>query len=98
VELRTAEVRSAERVEGADKLLKLTVFDGERERTVLAGIAAYYDPADLQGKTVVLVANLAPRKLRGIVSEGMLLAAGGDSGTLALVSPEKPLGPGLVVR
>jgi len=98
VELLTAEIRSAERVEGADKLLKLTVFDGQRERTVLAGIAAYYDPAELPGKQVVLVANLAPRKLRGITSEGMLLAAGGDSGTLALVSPEKALGAGLVVR
>ncbi len=50
---------------------------------MLAGIAAYYDPAELPGKTVVLVANLAPRKLRGIQSEGMLLAAGGDSGALA---------------
>jgi methionyl-tRNA synthetase len=98
VQFLVGEVRSADKVENADKLLRLTVFDGTRERNVLAGIAQYYDPAELVGKQVVLVANLAPRKMRGMFSEGMLLAAGGDSGKLALVSPEKPVDPGSVVR
>jgi methionyl-tRNA synthetase len=98
VQLRVGEIRSAARVEGADKLLHLAVFDGERERSILAGIAQYYEPESLIGKQVVMVANLAPRKLRGLMSEGMLLAAGGDSGKLALVSPELPVDPGVVVR
>jgi methionyl-tRNA synthetase len=65
---------------------------------VLAGIAQYYEPESLIGKQVVLVANLAPRKLRGLTSEGMLLAAGGDSGKLALLSPETAVDPGAPVR
>jgi methionyl-tRNA synthetase len=98
VQLLVGEVRSADRVENADKLLRLTVFDGTRERNVLAGIAQNYAPEELVGKQVVLVANLAPRKMRGMLSEGMLLAAGGDSGKLALVSPERPADPGATVR
>ncbi len=98
VQLRVGEIRAADKVEGADKLLKLTVFDGERERIILAGIAMYYAPESLVGKQIVFVANLAPRKMRGLMSEGMILAAGGDSGKLALVSPEQPVDPGVVVR
>jgi methionyl-tRNA synthetase len=78
VELRVAVVRTVERVAGADKLLKLSVDAGDPEaRTIVAGIAqAYPDPAALVGKRIVIVANLAPRALRGITSQGMLLAAG----------------------
>jgi methionyl-tRNA synthetase len=98
VELRVAEIRQADKVENADKLLRLTVFDGERERTILAGIAEHYTPEELPGLHVVIVANLAPRKMRGFVSEGMLLAAGGDTGRLAIVTPQRPADPGSRVR
>jgi methionyl-tRNA synthetase len=97
IKLRIGEVRSAERVEGADKLLKLSVFDGERERTVVAGIAQHYTPEELVGQRVVLLANLAPRKLRGLVSEGMLLAATDAAGVLGLLAPQRQVDPGAKV-
>jgi methionyl-tRNA synthetase len=75
VELRVGEVKSAERIQGADKLLKLTVDIGDEVRQVLAGIALGYAPEDLVGRKVVVVTNLAPRKMRGLESNGMLLAA-----------------------
>ena len=85
--MRVGEIRSAVKVEKADKLLHLSVWDGERERSIVAGIAQYFAPEDLPGKQVVIVANLQPAKLRGILSEGMLLAASDGEGRLALVSP-----------
>lgn len=94
LKLRVAEVRAAQRVEGADKLLKLSVFDGERERTVVAGIAQHYAPEELVGQQIVLLCNLAPRKLRGLLSEGMLLAATDESGALALLRPARGVLPG----
>lgn len=97
LELRVAEVRAAEKVAKTDKLLKLSVFDGERERQIVAGIAQHYDAAELVGKRVVIVANLAPAKLRGILSEGMLLAATDGEGALALVTPERGVLPGAKV-
>jgi methionyl-tRNA synthetase len=75
VELRAGVVKSAERIQGADKLLKLLVDIGDEVRQVLAGIALSYTPEDLVGRKVVIVANLAPRKMRGLESNGMLLAA-----------------------
>jgi methionyl-tRNA synthetase len=75
VELRVGVVKTAERVQGADKLLKLTVDIGDEVRQVLAGIALAYTPEELVGRKVVVVANLAPRKMRGVESNGMLLAA-----------------------
>ena len=75
VEMRVGVVKSAERVAGADKLLKLLVDIGDEVRQVVAGIAASYAPEDLIGKKVVVVANLAPRKLRGVESNGMIVAA-----------------------
>jgi methionyl-tRNA synthetase len=75
VELRVGVVKSAERVQGADKLLKLLVDVGDEVRQVLAGIALAYAPEELVGRKVVIVANLAPRKMRGLESNGMLLAA-----------------------
>ncbi|MGC1968304.1 MAG: methionine--tRNA ligase subunit beta, partial [Candidatus Acidiferrales bacterium] len=75
VELRVGVVKSAERIQGADKLLKLLVDIGDEVRQVLAGIALGYTPEELVGRKVVIVANLAPRKMRGLESNGMLLAA-----------------------
>ena len=78
LDLRVAKVLAAEKVEKADKLLKLTVKLGKEERTVVSGIAKYYKPEDLVGKNVVMVANLKPAKLRGIMSNGMILAVADD--------------------
>ncbi len=75
VELRVGVVKSAERIQGADKLLKLMVDIGDEVRQVLAGIAMGYTPEELAGRKVVVVVNLAPRKMRGLESNGMLLAA-----------------------
>ncbi|MFM8393568.1 MAG: methionine--tRNA ligase subunit beta, partial [Acidobacteriota bacterium] len=76
VELRAGEIKTAERVPKADKLLRMTIDLGEAEpRQILAGIAQYYDPEKLIGRKVIVVANLAPRKLRGFESQGMVLAA-----------------------
>ncbi len=89
VKLKTARVVSAEPIVGADKLLKLQVKMGEERRQIVAGIALYYKPDELIGKTVVIVANLKPAKLRGELSEGMLLAASkGEKLTLITVDEE----------
>ncbi len=85
-----ARVQSAEKVEKADKLLKLTVLVGEETRTLVAGIALHYKPEDLVGKEVVMVKNLKPAKIRGVESHGMILAASTPEGGLALISPDKP--------
>ena len=92
VDLRVAEVLAAERIPKSKKLLKLTVNLGE-ERTIVAGIAEDFDPDDLVGRQVIIVANLAPAKLMGITSEGMLLAAEDKDG-LALVTLDRPAEPG----
>lgn len=98
VDLRVAEIVAAQRVEGADKLLKLTVSLGEEERQVVAGIAQHYPPETLPGKRVLFVANLKPAKLRGIRSEGMLLAASDNQGNLVLATTEMPISPGSKVK
>ena len=96
VELRVAEILTAERVPKADKLLRLTVNSGDAEpRQIIAGIAQHYDPATLVGRKIVVVANLKPRKLRGYESQGMLLAASvGDEGrpVLATFAEDVPNG------
>jgi methionyl-tRNA synthetase len=85
VELRVAQILVAERIPKADKLLRLEVDLGYEKRQILAGIAQYYDPEKLVGRKVVIVANLAPRKMRGLESNGMLLAASiGDQGAPVL--------------
>ncbi|GHV27429.1 methionine--tRNA ligase [Clostridia bacterium] len=94
VKLVTAKVIAAERVPKSDKLLKLTLSTGDGERTVLSGIAQWYSPEDMTGKSVVLLANLAPRKMRGLVSEGMILAASDDEGNLKLVTTDGDITPG----
>ena len=94
---RIGKVLTAEKVKDADKLLRLTVDIGTETRTVVAGIAMWYAPEDLIGKSIVVVANLKPAKLRGIMSEGMLMAATGSE-YVAIVSPEKPVEPGSIVK
>ncbi len=98
VQLKTAKVLTAQKLEKSDKLLVMTLNDGERERTVVSGIAKHYTPEEMVGKTVVLVANLKPAKLRGVLSEGMILCAEDENGNLSLVSPEKAFGAGCEVR
>ena len=98
VQLRTGRIVQAERHPDADRLLVLKVDVGEAEpRTIVAGIAARFDPAHLVGQQVVVVVNLKPAKLRGIESHGMLLAAGGKD-VKGLVSVGEPLPPGTLVR
>jgi len=95
VELRVAQVKVAERVKGADKLLRLEVDLGYEQRQILAGIAKAYEPEQLVGRKIVIVANLAPRKMRGLESNGMLLAASlGEEGQPVLASflEDVPLG------
>ena len=75
VEMRVGQVKTAERIVGADKLLKLTVDIGSEIRQICAGIAQFYEPTSLIGRKVVVVTNLAPRKLRGVESNGMIVAA-----------------------
>ncbi|MEN8140122.1 MAG: methionine--tRNA ligase [Thermodesulfobacteriota bacterium] len=95
VELRVAEIKAAEKVKKADRLLQLTVLAPE-ERTIVAGIAEYYQPEELVGRQVIIVSNLAPAKLRGITSQGMVLAAKDESG-LVLIGPSGPVTTGTPV-
>ncbi len=98
VDLRVARVENAEKVEGSDKLLRLTLDLGGEQRNVFAGIQSAYDPADLVGRHVVMVANLAPRKMRFGLSEGMVLAAGDGGSDLFVLSPDEGAKPGTRVR
>jgi len=102
IELRVARIQRAEAVEGADKLLRLTLDLGETTRTVFAGIKSAYKPEDLEGKLTVVVANLAPRKMKFGVSEGMILAASwdhpGKEGGIFLIGPDSGAQPGMRVK
>ena len=99
VDLRIAKIVKAEHVEGADKLLKLTLDVGELgERQVFAGIKSAYDPAKLEGRLTVMVANLAPRKMKFGMSEGMVLAASGSEPGLYILSPDSGATPGMKVK
>ena len=95
IDLRVARIVAAERVAGADKLLKLTLDLGGETRTVFAGIRAAYEPAALVGRLTVMVANLAPRKMKFGLSEGMVLAASGEAGGPYLLSPDSGATPGM---
>ena len=97
LDLRVGVIKHSERVKGADKLLKSIVDIGE-ERTIVSGIANWYSPKELIGKEVVVVANLKPAKLRGILSEGMILCGENQNGELKLISPEAVLGAGAKVK
>ncbi|HLY52537.1 MAG TPA: methionine--tRNA ligase [Steroidobacteraceae bacterium] len=97
IDLRVARIVSAETVPGADKLLKLTLDLGTEQRTVFAGIKSAYDPALLAGRLTVVVANLAPRKMKFGVSEGMVLAASGEAPGVYLLAPDSGAVPGMRV-
>ncbi|MBT9613862.1 MAG: methionine--tRNA ligase [Burkholderiales bacterium] len=97
IDLRIAKIVNAEQVEGAEKLLKLTLDIGLETRTVFAGIKSAYQPQDLIGRLTVMVANLAPRKMKFGLSEGMVLAAG-DGGGIYLLAPDSGAQPGMRVK
>ncbi|HEV8108648.1 MAG TPA: methionine--tRNA ligase subunit beta, partial [Burkholderiales bacterium] len=99
LDLRVAKITRAEAVEGADKLLKLELDLGGATRIVFAGVKSAYRPEELEGKLAVVVANLAPRKMKFGVSEGMVLAASGEEGPgIFLVSPDAGAKPGMRVK
>ena len=98
IDLRIAKIVKAEHVEGADKLLQLTLDIGVGERNVFAGIKSAYAPEDIEGKLTVMVANLAPRKMRFGVSEGMVLAAGPGGKDLFILEPHEGAQPGMRVK
>ena len=98
MDIRISTILTAEKHPDADKLLKMTVDTGIDERTIVSGIAAHYKPEDVIGKQVSVLINLAPRKIRGIESQGMILMAENNEGSLAFVSPEKVIDNGGEVR
>ncbi|MEN3184248.1 MAG: methionine--tRNA ligase subunit beta [Atribacterota bacterium] len=98
IDLRVGEVVSAERVEGTRALMVLRVNLGEEERTLVAGLAPYYAPEEIVGKRVIVVANLEPAVIRGIKSQGMLLAADDGQGNVSLVTVDRSIAPGSRVR
>ncbi len=99
IDLRVAKIVNAEHVEGAEKLLKLTLDIGEATpRTVFAGIKSVYDPEKLKGRMTVMVANLAPRKMKFGLSEGMVLAASGETPGLFILSPDEGAQPGMRIK
>jgi methionine--tRNA ligase beta chain len=93
MDLRVGKIVTAERVEGSEKLLKLSVDIGE-PRQILSGIAKSYAPEDLVGKEVVIIANLDPRMMMGFESQGMILAAHGENGEPVMLAVERDVSPG----
>ena len=98
VDLRVAKIIKAQHVEGADKLLQLTLDLGGETRNVFAGIKSAYAPEDLEGKLTVMVANLAPRKMRFGMSEGMVLAAGPGGKEIYILNPDTGAKPGMRIK
>ena len=98
LDLRIAKIIKAEHIEGSDKLLQLTVDIGDETRNILAGIKSAYAPEDLEGKLTLVIANLAPRKMRFGCSEGMVLAAGPGGKDIWILSPEAGAVAGLRVK
>lgn len=97
-DIRVGTVLQCERVPKADKLLKFLIDDGMEQRTIVSGIAKYYNPEDLVGKQVCFIANLPSRKLKGVVSQGMILSAEDRDGNLVVISPSAPVVPGAQVK
>ncbi len=98
VDLRVATVKSCETHPNADKLLVLQVDLGTEQRQILAGLRGAYEPDELVGRQIVVVANLAPRQMRGLESQGMLLAASDDErAVFGVLSPQRPMPPGAKV-
>ena len=89
LDLKTAKILEVEDIEGVDKLYKLTLKLEKEKRTICAGIKQFYEKEDLIGKTIIIIANLEPRKLRGIISEGMLLAADNDGKPILLTTSKE---------
>jgi len=98
IDLRVARIEKAEPVEGADKLLRLTLDLGDESRVVFAGIKAAYEPEALEGRLVVAVANLKPRKMRFGTSAGMVLAAGPGGEEIFLLSADSGAKPGMRIK
>ena len=98
MDLRMGTILAAQKVEKADKLLQLTVDTGLDHRTIVSGIAEHYTPEDIIGKTVLVLLNLEPRKIRGIESQGMILMAENEEGKLSFLAAEKEFGAGPTVR
>ena len=98
LDLRTGTILTAEKVRKTKKLLKLTVDLGFEKRTVVSGIAEFFKPEAIIGQQVLLLANLAPRKLKGIESQGMILMAENERGELGFVNPSDGMGNGFVVK
>lgn len=94
IDLRVAKVLTAEKVENSDNLLRLRIDLGYEQRQILSGISQHYQPEELIDKEIVVVANLEPRKLRGLESNGMLLAATDPDGTIRLLKPDVEVTPG----
>lgn len=97
-DLRVGTVLECEKVPKADKLLRFLIDDGLEKRTIVSGIAKYYKPEELVGRQVVFIANLPPRKLKGIVSQGMILSAENSDGTLSVITTSAPVAPGAQVK
>jgi methionyl-tRNA synthetase len=98
IDIRTATILEAEKVPKTTKLLKLKIDTGLDVRTIVSGIAEYYNPEDIIGKQISVIANLEPRKIKGIESKGMILMAEDKDGRLVMVSPEGPVGNGATVK
>ncbi|MFA5098999.1 MAG: methionine--tRNA ligase subunit beta [Candidatus Paceibacterota bacterium] len=98
VELKTAKIESAERVEGSDKLIKLSVKLGDETRQIVAGIGKKYEPENLIGKTIIIVVNLEPRTLLGLESQGMLLAASNETEGPVLLTVMEDISSGSEIK
>jgi methionyl-tRNA synthetase len=98
MDIRTATIIEAEKVAKTKKLLKLTLDTGIDKRTVVSGIAEYYEPENIIGQKVSVLVNLAPREIKGIVSQGMILMAENANGELCFVSPTKEVNNGSSVK
>lgn len=97
IKLVVAEIKEASKVENTDKLLRLKIDIGTEERVLVAGVAQNYKPEELVGRKIIVVANLKPAKIRGVESQGMMLAAE-DNGTISILSLDKPVKNGSIIK
>jgi methionyl-tRNA synthetase len=98
LDIRVAKITAAERVESASKLYKLTIDIGGEARTLAAGVVQFYAPEELVGKSVIVISNLAPRTIRGIASQGMMLAAEDAAGNVCVLTTDRQMPPGSKIR
>ena len=97
-DFRVGRVLECKKIPKADKLLQFLIDDGLEKRIIVSGIAHYYNPDDLVGKQVCFIANLAPRKLKGVESQGMILSAENPDGSLVLITPSGDVAPGSQIK